>query len=203
MWADLMHVQIPLLEKVLRTVAVYGGIAVLLRIGGKRDLAELNSFDLVVMLLLSNVVQNAVIGNDNSLAGGLLGAAVLIALNAVVVRVVNRHPRLVRVFEGTPTVLVRDGKPVPEALHRLGLRRADVVAACHRQGAGDLSEVKEAVLEPGGSIVVTLREEAQDVTVAQLRAENARLRDDLHALMTSLEERLEARLAALGPARGE
>ncbi|MTD54960.1 DUF421 domain-containing protein [Amycolatopsis sp. RM579] len=181
MWTDLWHIQIPWLEKVLRTVLVYGGLALLLRLGGKRDLAQLNSFDLVVMLLLSNVVQNAVIGNDNSLSGGLVGAAVLVAINAGVVRVSNRHPRLTQIFEGSPTVLVRDGRPVAGALHRLGLRRADVVAVFRQQGADNISEIKEATLSPGGTIVVTLNEESRDVTIRDLRAENARLIEQLRA----------------------
>src|SRR3954451_20041561 len=100
---------IPLTEKVLRTVVVYGGLAVLLRLGGKRDLAQLNTFDLMVMLLLSNGVQNAVIGNDDSLTGGLIGAAILVLLNSFIVRASNRNPRLTALFEGTPTVLVNDG----------------------------------------------------------------------------------------------
>ena len=177
----MLHVQIPLLEKVLRTVLVYGGLAVLLRLGGKRDLAQLNSFDLVVMLLLSNVVQNAVIGNDNSLTGGLLGAAVLVLINAAVVRLSNRHPRLIQVFEGSPTTLVRDGQPVDGALRKLGLRRFDVVAACRRQGADDISEIKEATLSPGGAIVVTLNDDSRDVTIRDLREENARLIEQLRA----------------------
>lgn len=181
MWADMWHLQIPWLEKVLRTVLVYGGLALLLRLGGKRDLAQLNSFDLVVMLLLSNVVQNAVIGNDNSLSGGLFGAAVLVAINAGVVRLANRHPRLIRIFEGSPTVLVRDGKPMPATLRKLGLRRADVVAACRRQGAEDISQIKEATLSPGGAIVVTLDEDARDLTISDLRAENARLVEQLRS----------------------
>ncbi|WP_211178077.1 DUF421 domain-containing protein [Pseudonocardia acidicola] len=182
--------QVPVIEKVLRTVLVYGGLAGLLRLGGKRDLAQLNSFDLVVMLLLSNVVQNAVIGNDNSLTGGLLGAAVLIAINAGVVRLSNRHPRLTRVFEGSPTVLVKDGRPVAGALRRLGLRRADVIAACRQQGAGNISEIKEATLSPGGTIVVTLTDDARDVTIRDLRAENARLVEQLRTeLLDALHER--------------
>lgn len=180
-WTDVWQVQIPLLEKVVRTVLVYGGLAVLLRVGGKRDLAQLNSFDLVVMLLLSNVVQNAVIGNDNSLTGGLLGAAVLVVVNSAVVRLSNRHPSLIRAFEGAPTLLVRDGRPVEGALRRLGLRNADVVAACRRQGADDISEIKEATLNPGGTIVVTLDEDAHDVTIRDLRAENERLIRQLRA----------------------
>src|ERR1041384_7288329 len=102
----LFTIGIPVLEKVVRTVAVYGGVLVLLRVGGKRDLAQLNSFDLVVLLLLSNVVQNAVIGNDNSLLGGLLGALVLVAVNAVVVRFARRNDTTVRLLEGEPTTLI-------------------------------------------------------------------------------------------------
>ncbi|HUS62294.1 MAG TPA: hypothetical protein VMY34_08860, partial [Acidimicrobiales bacterium] len=96
---DLFTIGIPILEKVLRTVAIYGGVLALLRIGGKRDLAQLNSFDLVVLLLLSNVVQNAVIGDDTSLLGGLIGAATLVAVNALVVRLVRRNAVLVPIFE--------------------------------------------------------------------------------------------------------
>src|SRR6266567_4166550 len=147
MWSDMFNLGAPALEKVLRTVLVYGGLAVLLRLAGKRDLAQLNTFDLVVVLLLSNVVQNAIIGNDNSVSGGLLGAVVLVAVNAGWVRVVNRRPRLTRIFEGTPTMLVEDGK-VTGNLHRLGLRRADVATALRHQGAASIEEVAAASLEP-------------------------------------------------------
>lgn len=131
-WHDLMTMHLPPLEKVLRTILVYIGVALLLRLGGKRDMAQLNSFDLVVMLLLANVVQNAMMGDDYSLAGGLLGAIVLLALNGVVVRLMNLHPWLTRIFEGSSTTLVRDGQPTLKALRRMGLRTPDVEAACRR-----------------------------------------------------------------------
>jgi uncharacterized membrane protein YcaP (DUF421 family) len=192
---DLWHVQIPLLEKVIRTAAVYAGLAILLRVGGKRDLAQLNSFDLVVMLLLSNVVQNAVIGSDNSLAGGLLGAAVLVAINGATVRTVNRHPVLVRLFEGGAAVLVRHGVPRATVIRRLGLRIADVAAALRRQGAGDVSEVEQAVLAPGGTIVVDLEDDARDATRGDLKRYHDLLRNQLR-------EDLRAELrAALEPPR--
>src|SRR5215510_2274985 len=95
---DLFRMGEPILEKGLRTVAVYAGILLLLRLGGKRDLAQLNSFDLVVLLLLSNVVQNAVIGNYNSLSGCLLGSFILIAVNGAIVRLVRRSDRAIRLF---------------------------------------------------------------------------------------------------------
>jgi uncharacterized membrane protein YcaP (DUF421 family) len=173
---DLLHIGIPVAEKVIRTVAVYGALAVLLRLAGKRDLAQLNTFDLVVMLLLSNVVQNAVIGNDNSLTGGLLGAAVLVAVNAVVVRAAVRSDRGVRLFEGTDTVLIDDGEFVTSALHREGLREADVDVAVRRQGATDVTEVEKATLAPGGSVVVALKPEAMPATKADVASIAAAIR---------------------------
>lgn len=198
-WTDLWHLQIPVIEKVLRTVLVYGGMVVLLRLGGKRDLAQVNSFDLVVMLLLANVVQNAVIGNDNSVTGGLLGAAVLVLINAGMVRFANRHEWALLLFEGRTTTLVKDGRAVSAALRRLGLRRGDVIAACRRQGADDLHEVKEATMSPGGSIVVHLQEDHRDVTVGDLRVAHARLleqiRSDVAAEIAAATGDLERRLA--------
>lgn len=196
MWSDMFSIQIPALEKVLRTVLVYGGLAILLRLAGKRDLAQLNTFDLVVMLLLSNVVQNAVIGNDNSLSGGLLGAVVLVAVNAGWIRLVNRRPRLTRIFEGSPTTLVRDGK-VTANLHRLGLRRADVATALRHQGAADITEVAEANLEPGGSIVVNLKPDAQDLTVGDYHADQDRVIAELRAEIRRLTEHVDAGFARL------
>lgn len=176
---DLFSIEIPAPEKVIRTVAVYAAIAVLLRLAGKRDLAQLNTFDLVVMLLLSNVVQNAVIGQDNSLVGGLLGAAVLVGVNAIVVRIVAANAKLTRVFEGTETVLVRDGEYDTKALRREGLRREDLDVALRRQGANEVADVKVAALAPGGSIVVTLKDGEQPAT----RADLARVEAKLDALL--------------------
>lgn len=176
---DLFTMGIPIAEKALRTVAVYAGVLVLLRLAGKRDLAQLNTFDFVVLLLLSNVVQNAVIGPDNSLAGGLLGAVILVAGNSLFVRIVGRRDAAVRLLEGSPTALVADGVIDMHAVHRLGLRPADVVAAIRRQGADELAEVEEAALEPGGTISVRLRPEAMTAK----RADVVRLEAKLDALL--------------------
>ena len=115
MWTDLTHLDVSVLDKIIRTVVVYWALIVLLRLAGKRDLAQLNSFDLIVMLLLSNVVQNAIIGPDNSLLGGLIGATVLIAANAFLVRVVRPNRRVTAFLEGTNTVLARNGRWLPDA----------------------------------------------------------------------------------------
>ncbi|HET6816792.1 MAG TPA: YetF domain-containing protein [Mycobacteriales bacterium] len=166
----LTHLDLSFLEKTIRTVAVYAAIAVLLRVAGKRDLAQLNTFDLVVMLLLSNVVQNAVIGNDNSLIGGIYAATVLVAVNAIVVRVTAANPTVERIFEGTPTVLIDDGKYVDKALRREGLRRSDVDAAIRRQGASDETTLEKATLDIGGTVVVDLKAEARPATKADIAA---------------------------------
>lgn len=178
-----LWVGVPIVEKVIRTIAVYGGLVVLLRLGGKRDLAQFNSFDLVVLLLLSNAVQNAIIGNETTIHEGLIGAAVLVAVNGLVVRVVRRHEVGVKLFEGTSEVLVQDGEISMTALHRLGLRRSDVELAIRKQGADAVDEVACATLEPGGAIIVKLRPEE----------ENPKMKD-LHRV----EQKLDAILAALG-----
>ncbi|MGW0554834.1 DUF421 domain-containing protein [Streptomyces sp. NPDC002926] len=169
-------------EKVVRTVLVYLVILVLLRLSGKRELAQLNTFDLVVMLLLANVVQNAIIGPDNSVAGAVFGAAVLLAVNALVVRTASLSSRLGRLLEGSPVVLARDGQWLPSEIRRSGLSRADLDVAVKRQGGDDVSETTTVSLEPSGSLLVSLREgdQAADKNdVAALRAEIAALRQQL------------------------
>ena len=172
---DLFTIGEPIGEKAIRTIAVYLGLLILLRLAGKRDLAQLNTFDLVVLLLLSNVVQNAVIGNDNSLAGGLLGAAILIAGNSLLVRLARRSDVVDKVFEGGQTVLVRDGVVVEEELRHLGIRRADLEASVLRQNANSIDDVAVARLEPGGAIVVELRDEAKAATRADIERLEAKL----------------------------
>jgi uncharacterized membrane protein YcaP (DUF421 family) len=180
MWNDLMHLQIPLADKLIRTVAVYVLLAVILRVVGKRDLAQLNSFDLVVMLLLSNVVQNAIIGPDNSLLGGAIGA-VLVATDAAVVRAIRRSDRLAPLLVGTPTELASNGRFDQKALRTEGLRQADVEAALRRQNANSVADVETLSLEPDGAIIATLRPEAQSATKADI----ARLEAKLDALAAS------------------
>lgn len=186
MWSDVVTLGVPWSEKVLRTVAVYLVLALLLRLAGKRDLAQLNTFDLLVILLLSNVVQNAIIGPDNSLLGGLFGAGVLLAINAAFVRAAGASDRVATLIEGRPTSIVRNGRWDSTALRRLGLRRADVDAAMRHQGARDVGDVDQASIEPGGALVVTLRSEEQPATKA-----------DVAALLAEIR-RLEARIAANG-----
>jgi uncharacterized membrane protein YcaP (DUF421 family) len=186
---DAFTLTMPVWEKVMRTLVVYVAIAVLVRMAGKRGMAQLNSFDLVVVLLLSNVVQNAIIGDDNSLTGGLIGAVVLVAVNAVIVRAVARSDRLTALFEGTPTTLIEHGRYIRRALHREGLRSGDVTTALRVQGADDVQEVESAALEPGGAMVVSLFPERQNADRGDIDALHRRLDEFEHRVLGALERR--------------
>ena len=144
----------PILEKVLRPVIVYIFLIAFLRLFGKRELAQLNPFDLVVLLSLSNTVQNAIIGDDNSVTGGVIGAFSLLAINWIVVRLLFRSPRLTRLLEGHASILVRDGQIDRKALERESLTREELIDAIHRQGFEHLHEVRRCELEPNGTFYI-------------------------------------------------
>lgn len=175
MWNDIVHLGISAPDKIIRTVAVYFAIAFIVRLAGKRDLAQLNAFDLVVVLLLSNAVQNALIGPDNSVLGGVLGAAVLIAVNAAVVRLVRRNDTVARLLEGRATRLAENGMWDQRALKREGLRSADLEAAVRRQGAASVADCEVVTIEPGGAIVTQLREDLMPATQADLERLEAKI----------------------------
>jgi uncharacterized membrane protein YcaP (DUF421 family) len=154
MWGQIFALGVPLAEKILRPIAVYIFLVVVLRVFGKRELAQLNPFDLVVLLSLSNTVQNAIIGNDNSLTGGLVGAFTLLGVNYLVVRFLFRHRRLDQIFEGKPTVLIDKGKVIKPALSQELLTRAELSTVLHRQGFAGVQDVERCVLEPGGTFCI-------------------------------------------------
>jgi uncharacterized membrane protein YcaP (DUF421 family) len=165
-----VSIDIPLWEKVARTVAVYLAIAVLMRVGGKRLLAQMNSLDLVVVLLLSNVVQNALIGPDNSVLGGILGAIVLVGFNAALDHWAESGPTARWIFLGKSTDLITDGRLDGAALSRLGVSSHELEVALRGQGAGSVAEVRRARIEPTGGILVDLKPGEQAATRADLAA---------------------------------
>jgi len=150
----MFQLPLPILEKLLRPVVVYLVLVLLLRLFGKRELAQLNPFDLVVLLSLSNTVQNAIIGDDNSVTGGIIGAFSLLAINWLVVRVLFRSPRLTRILEGRAAILVRNGQIDLKALARESLSREELVAVIHKQGFEHVHQVRRCELEPNGSFYV-------------------------------------------------
>jgi len=161
----MFQLPLPILEKLLRPVIVYLVLVVLLRLFGKRELAQLNPFDLVVLLSLSNTVQNAIIGDDNSVTGGIIGAFSLLAINWLVVRVLFRSKKLTGVLEGRATVLIRDGQLDKRAVERESLTREELLDVIHRQGFQDFHQVHRCELEPNGTFYV----EAFDPSVADKR----------------------------------
>src|ERR1039458_621165 len=154
MWGEIFVVGVPIAEKILRPALVYVFLVVALRVFGKRELAQLNPFDLVVLLSLSNTVQNAIIGNDTSLSGGLIGALALLALNYLVVRFLFRHRRLDEILEGAPTVMIEHGCVKQDALAKELLTTAELLTVLHRQGFETVEEVERCILQPGGTFDV-------------------------------------------------
>jgi|SRR5579862_1340190 len=161
----MFQLPLPILEKLARPVIVYLVLVILLRLFGKRELAQLNPFDLVVLLSLSNTVQNAIIGDDNSVTGGVIGAFGLLAINWLVVRTLFRSPRLTRMFEGRAAILVRDGRIDKKALEHESLNQEELVEVIHRQGFESVHQVKRCMLEPNGTFYI----EAFEPSIADSR----------------------------------
>ena len=172
----MFHLGLPVAEKMLRPVLVYIFLVLSLRLAGKRELAQLNPFDLVVLLTLSNTVQNAIIGEDNSVSGGVLGAATLLLVNYLVVRFLYRHPTLERLVEGDATTLIEGGTLLEDRCHTELITRTEIQAAAHKQGFETLDEVERAVLEPGGGLTFVAK---QPTPEARRHEEVLRRLDDL------------------------
>lgn len=143
-----------LLDIILRSAVVYVAILIGLRVSGKREIGQLTVFDLVVLLLIANAVQNSMVGPDTSLWGGIAAALVLLGINALVARLRLRSPRLRRLVEGSPTVLVLHGETIPGALRNEGVDEETLEAAIREHGLRDLKAVDMVVLEVDGSISV-------------------------------------------------
>jgi uncharacterized membrane protein YcaP (DUF421 family) len=159
---NMFHLPLPILEKLARPVVIYLVLVVLLRVFGKRELAQLNPFDLVVLLSLSNTVQNAIIGDDNSVTGGIIGAFGLLAINWLVVRVLFRSQRLTRALEGRSTTLIRNGQIDLKAMNREMLSREELLSVVHRQGFEDFHQVRSCQLEPNGTFYIEAYEPSVD-----------------------------------------
>lgn len=161
---SMFHMQLPLIEKIVRPVIVYFFLIFLLRIFGKRELAQLNPFDLIVLLSLSNVVQNALIGNDTSITGGIIGAGSLLTINWIVVRFLYSSPKVDRIVGGTDRTLITDGVLDRDALRKELLTQTELLAAVHRQGFDGFQEVKKCTLEPNGSFYIEGRKPTETET---------------------------------------
>jgi len=188
---DMFHIPVPILEKILRPVLVYLCLIVLLRVFGKRELAQLNPFDLVVLLSLSNTVQNAIIGDDNSVSGGIIGAIALLAINWVLMRLLYRSPKITEVLEGTSTTLIRDGKVIEDAMKAETLTLEELISVLNKNGFNDPADVSICRLEPNGTFYVKGMSPSSD------DLEEKDLRNAIEVLTREVRE-VRAMLAARG-----
>jgi uncharacterized membrane protein YcaP (DUF421 family) len=154
---DILIPDIAITEKVVRSVGVYLFLLTAFRLAGKRQLGQLTAFDLVVLLVISNVLQNAAIGSDNSLGGGFVGASVIIALNWMVAWLTFRHKRLERIVENVPTVLGKHGQVLHTNLDSEHMSMPELRAALRKEGITTMSEVRYAILEEDGHVSVIPR----------------------------------------------
>ncbi len=151
------HLSVPWWELIVRSILVYLFLLIVLRISGKRQVGQLAPFDLVLLLVLSNAVQNSMNGGDNSLFGGLISAATLIAFNYGVGIATFRSKRLEGLIEGRPEVLIHNGRLYEDVLTRAQLTRHEINAALRQAGCLCMEEVHTAILENNGVISVTPR----------------------------------------------
>jgi uncharacterized membrane protein YcaP (DUF421 family) len=151
------NIAVPWWELIVRGVVVYGFLLVLLRLTGKRQVGQLAPFDLVLLLVLSNAVQNSMNAGDNSLVGGLISATTLVALNYLVGLATYRSKRLEAIVEGRPQVLIHDGKLFEEVMAGAKLTHHELQAALRQAGCTCVEEVRSAILENNGAISVVMR----------------------------------------------
>jgi uncharacterized membrane protein YcaP (DUF421 family) len=154
MMHSMFHMPLPVMEKILRPVIVYLCLIAFLRLFGKRELAQLNPFDLVVLLSLSNTVQNAIIGDDNSVSGGIIGAFALLAINWGLMWLLYRSPKLNQTMEGSKTTLIQNGVVSEEAMKKETLTYEELISVLNKNGFNNPADVEECVLEPNGTFFV-------------------------------------------------
>jgi len=186
--SDMFVLGLPVAEKILRPIVVYAFLIVGLRLAGKRELAQLNPFDLVVLLTLSNTVQNAIIGEDNSVTGGLIGAATLLLINHVVIRYLYTHEKLDQLIEGNADVLIEDGVILVDRLKKELITHTELEAAAHKQGFASLDLIDHAILDPGGTISFTPKQPSPD--------------DTRHRELLARLDAMAAQISAMQAARG-
>jgi len=187
-WQDLFIVGVPVAEKIIRPILVYFFLLIGLRLAGKRELAQLNPFDLVVLLTISNTVQNAIIGDDNSLWGGIIGAITLLVVNWLVARLTYQHETLDRLVEGDAVELITHGKIHHDRLKQELLTENELLTAAHHQGFRSLKNVDRAVLERDGAISFFAKDPTPDAARHQeLLKRLDQLADEIATLKTTLK----------------
>jgi uncharacterized membrane protein YcaP (DUF421 family) len=162
MSGNLLIPEVQILEKIVRPLVVYFFLLAAFRIVGKRELGQMTPFDLIVLLTISNVLQNAMIGPDNSLTGGLIGGLTLFCANGLIGRLTLYSPGLARLLEGEPTLLIENGRVLTKNLRREVMTRTELERAIRKHGidpATDLPSIKKAILEQDGTVTIICESE--------------------------------------------
>src|SRR5690349_18370862 len=154
MWNNMLHNTVSSLELIVRSVIVYVFLLIILRLTGKRQVGQLAPFDLVLLLVLSNAVQNAMNGGDNSITGGIIAASTLIVANGIVGRLTYRSKAMERLIEGRPEIIIHNGKIAPDVMKRELLTHHELNAALRAAGISYIEDVHYAILENTGEITV-------------------------------------------------
>jgi len=189
-WADMFALGIPIAEKIIRPILVYAFLVVGLRLAGKRELAQVTPFDLIVLMTLSNAVQNAIIGDDNSVSGGIIGATTLLVVNYLVVRFLYDHQKISKIVEGDADMLIKDGRILHDRLQAELITVPELEVAAHRQGIASLDDVEKAILESGGTISFIPKTPTPEMTRhIELLEKLAQMEKELAGLNTRLIER--------------
>ena len=187
---SMFHMPVPILEKILRPMIVYLALIGFLRMFGKRELAQLNPFDLVVLLSLSNTVQNSMIGDDNSVSGGILGAFSLLVINWLLTRVLFYVPKLNETLQGSSTTLITEGVVDYAALRSETLTEDELLSVLHKQGVDTFEEVRRCVLEPNGTFFVeVLKPSEEEEEVSEMLLAVRKLTDDVAMLREEIRRR--------------
>jgi uncharacterized membrane protein YcaP (DUF421 family) len=160
--SNLFVLTIPVLEKIIRPILVYFFLIIGLRLAGKRELGQLNPFDLIVLLTISNTVQNAIIGQDNSLIGGLIGAATLLVINYLVVKLIHKNRFLERLLEGDSELLIKNGKLQQNILDKESIDKTELEIAAHKQGFDSLEIIDTATIDTEGNLSFVAKESDKD-----------------------------------------
>lgn len=155
---DFLIPEVSVIEKIVRCAIVYAFLLVVFRVMGKRQLGQMTAFDLIVLLIISELVQNAMIGADNSVTGGLISVTTLVLLNAGVAWVTYRHKPAERLVEHAPTILVRHGRVLWDNVRREHMTPAEFRSALRRNGVASLHRVRFVLLEEDGHLSVIRKE---------------------------------------------
>lgn len=182
MWNNIAHLDLSVVEKIIRPISIYVFLLVALRLGGRRELSQLNMMDFVVLLAVANAVQNGIIGHDESVSGAIIGATVLFLVNGVALLLTQRSRKMRRLLIGSEIILIKGGEARERSIKRERLSIDDLNQAITEAGAGSMSDVELCVMEPNGHIVVRLKPSSEDA-------------DRFAQLMSRIDE-LEKRLLA-------